>query len=83
MDPPDHGRLRGLVQKVFTPKAFEDRAPAIQSFVDEHLERALAQDEVELALDKPLAQQVGAGNDRSQHQPALGQAAAHDVTAGV
>lgn len=56
MDPPDHGRLRGLVQKVFTPKAFEDRAPAIQSFVDEHLERALAQDEVELvgALAHPL-----------------------------
>lgn len=56
MDPPDHGRLRGLVQKVFTPKAFEDRAPAIQGFVDEHLERALAQDEVELvsALAHPL-----------------------------
>jgi len=51
MDPPDHGRLRGLVQKVFTPKAFEDRAPTIQGFVDEHLDRALASDTFDLVSD--------------------------------
>ena len=51
MDPPDHGRLRGLVQKVFTPKAFEARAPAIQAFVDEHLDRALAGDTFDLVSD--------------------------------
>lgn len=56
MDPPDHGRLRGLVQKVFTPKAFEARAPAIQRFVDEHLDRALEAREVDLvsAFSHPL-----------------------------
>ena len=42
MDPPDHGRLRDLVQKVFTPRAFEARAPQIARFVDQHLDGALA-----------------------------------------
>lgn len=51
MDPPDHGRLRGLVQKVFTPKAFEERAPAIQGFVEEHLDRALARGTFDLVAE--------------------------------
>lgn len=56
MDPPDHGRLRGLVQKVFTPKAFEARAPTIQGFVDEHLDRAVDMKHVDLvsAFAHPL-----------------------------
>jgi cytochrome P450 len=48
MDPPDHGRLRGLVQKVFTPKTFEQRAPIIEAFVQEHLDRALATETFDL-----------------------------------
>ena len=51
MDPPDHGRLRGLVQKVFTPRAFAERTPAIQGFVDEHLDRALADDTFDLVSE--------------------------------
>ena len=51
MDPPDHGRLRGLVQKVFTPRAFEERAPAIRRLVDEHLDRALASGSFDLVAD--------------------------------
>lgn len=51
MDPPDHGRLRGLVQKVFTPRAFQERAPVIRRFVDEHLDRALASATFDLVGD--------------------------------
>ena len=51
MDPPDHGRLRGLVQRVFTPKAFEARAPRIARFVAEHLDRVLESETFDLAAD--------------------------------
>ena len=51
MDPPDHGRLRGLVQKVFTPKAFEAREPIIAGFVDEHLDGAAAQGSFDVVDD--------------------------------
>lgn len=51
MDPPDHGRLRGLVQKVFTPKAFEARAPTIKRFVEEHLDTALGKETFDLVAD--------------------------------
>jgi cytochrome P450 len=51
MDPPDHGRLRGLVQKVFTPKAFEAREPTIAAFVDEHLDAALARESFDVVGD--------------------------------
>jgi cytochrome P450 len=36
-DPPDHTRLRGLVSRVFTPRAIEGLAPRIEAIVDELL----------------------------------------------
>lgn len=38
LDDPDHGRLRGLVNKAFTPRAVERLAPRIQEIVDELLD---------------------------------------------
>ncbi|MFI5053751.1 MAG: cytochrome P450, partial [Acidimicrobiia bacterium] len=34
LDPPDHTRLRALVQKVFTPRTVEQLAPRVQELVD-------------------------------------------------
>jgi cytochrome P450 len=42
MDPPDHTRLRGLVQMAFTPRMVEQIRPRAQQLVDELLDTALA-----------------------------------------
>ena len=42
LDPPDHTRLRGLVQKVFTPRVIEQLAPRVQALVDESLDAVVA-----------------------------------------
>jgi cytochrome P450 len=42
LDPPDHTRLRKLVQQVFTPRMVERLAPRVQEMVDEMLDAALA-----------------------------------------
>jgi pimeloyl-[acyl-carrier protein] synthase len=40
-DPPDHTRLRNLVQKAFTPRMVEQLRPRIMAIVDDLLDRAL------------------------------------------
>ncbi len=42
LDPPDHTRLRGLVQKVFTPRVVEQLAPRVRALVDEALDAVVA-----------------------------------------
>lgn len=38
LDPPDHDRLRGLVNKAFTPKAVDAMAPRVLEIADDLLE---------------------------------------------
>ncbi len=42
LDPPDHTRLRRLVQQVFTPRMVEQLTPRVQAMVDEMLDQAVA-----------------------------------------
>ncbi|MFN0144906.1 MAG: cytochrome P450 [Dehalococcoidia bacterium] len=39
LDPPDHARLRGLVNRAFTPRAVEALRPRIEALVEELLDR--------------------------------------------
>lgn len=51
MDPPDHTRLRGLVNKAFTPRVADELRPRIQQIVDELLDAAAAKGELEVIED--------------------------------
>jgi hypothetical protein len=42
MDPPRHGRMRGLVARAFTPRRVETLEPDIRALARTHLDRALA-----------------------------------------
>ena len=42
MDPPTHGRMRGLVSRAFTPRRVETLEPGIRALARTHLDRALA-----------------------------------------
>lgn len=55
-DPPIHTRLRGLIQKAFTPRVVELQRPAIQAYCDELVEKMLAEDDPDLvaSLAYPL-----------------------------
>jgi cytochrome P450 len=50
-DPPDHTRLRNLVNKAFTPRVVEKLAPRIQAIVDELLDAGLERGEFDLVKD--------------------------------
>jgi cytochrome P450 len=61
LDPPDHTRIRGIVQKVFTPRAIGQLGPRVQQLVDETLDGIAARGTaVELIADLafPLPFQV-------------------------
>ena len=47
-DPPDHGRLRGLVVKAFTARRVEDMRPRIQRIVDDSLDRVAGRGHMDL-----------------------------------
>lgn len=50
-DPPEHTRLRGLLIKVFTPKALDDMRPVIRRVVDECLDAVAEAGEMDLIRD--------------------------------
>src|SRR5262249_53952567 len=54
VDPPDHTRLRALVQKAFTPRLIENLRGRIQEIADEHLERVVGRGRVELIREFAL-----------------------------
>jgi cytochrome P450 len=55
-DPPIHTRLRGLIQKAFTPRVVELQRPAIQAYCDELVDKMLAEQDPDLvaSLAYPL-----------------------------
>src|SRR5712692_911869 len=54
LDEPDHARLRGLVQKVFTPRLIENLRQRIQDLADELLDRVQGQGRMDLIHDYAL-----------------------------
>ncbi|MBC8078328.1 MAG: cytochrome P450 [Chloroflexales bacterium] len=54
LDDPDHGRLRGLVHKAFTPRRIEQMAERIQVLSDELLNKAAAGSSFDLIRDFAL-----------------------------
>jgi cytochrome P450 len=50
-DPPDHTRLRGLVNKAFTPRAVDAMAGRIQRLVDELLDAVQSQGRMDVIRD--------------------------------
>lgn len=50
-DPPDHTRLRGLVNKAFTSRAVERLRPQIEALVDELLDQVADRGEMEVVRD--------------------------------
>jgi cytochrome P450 len=48
LDPPDHGRLRGLVSKAFTARRVRLLRPRVEQIIDELLDKVIAAGEVNL-----------------------------------
>lgn len=51
LDPPDHDRLRGLVNKAFTPRSVERMAPRVQEIADELLDALVGRTEFDVIGD--------------------------------
>jgi cytochrome P450 PksS len=54
VDPPDHPRLRGLVQQAFTPRLIEQMRPRVQQLAEELLDRATDRGHMDLIGDYAL-----------------------------
>ncbi len=54
VDVPDHPRLRGLVQKVFTARLIENLCERIQELADKLLNQVPAEGRMDLILDYAL-----------------------------
>jgi cytochrome P450 len=50
-EPPDHTRLRGLVQKAFTPRMVDTLRPRVHEICDQLLDEALARGEMDAVAD--------------------------------
>ncbi len=55
LDPPDHDRIRNLVNKAFTPRALDAIRPAIEPLVEGELDRVADAGEMDLVADLALA----------------------------
>jgi cytochrome P450 len=53
-DPPDHTRLRRLMNQAFTPRAIERLRPRVRALVDELLDRVAARGEMDVIADLAL-----------------------------
>jgi cytochrome P450 len=53
-DPPDHTRLRGLVNQAFTPRRIEQMTPRIQAIADDLLAQVADRGEMDLIADFAL-----------------------------
>jgi cytochrome P450 len=51
LDPPDHGRLRGLVVRAFSARRIEDMRPRIQEIVDGIIDRVAPRGHMDLIAD--------------------------------
>jgi len=51
LDPPDHTRLRGLVNKAFTARRVADMRPRIKALVDEQIDRVIDKGEMDVMRD--------------------------------
>ena len=51
VDPPDHTRMRSLVNKAFTPRVVEQLRPRVQQIVDQLLTEALERGSMDLIAD--------------------------------
>jgi cytochrome P450 len=51
LDPPDHGRLRGLVVRAFSARRIEDMRPRIHSIVDDIINRVEPRGHMDLITD--------------------------------
>ena len=50
-DPPDHARMRGLVQKAFTPRVVESMRPRVEALVEQLLDQAAPRGQLDLIAD--------------------------------
>ncbi len=51
LDPPDHTRIRRLVQRAFTPKVIERLRPLVERLVDETLERVASNPSIDVIAE--------------------------------